>query len=219
MAVKGVIQAQMTCFDYCFERLAFQLKKTTKYFALVIETIQSTEDEDNIQLFNEFFIIKMLGIYEEYIRSIIFHGGISKEKEMIIYFNTSDIDKKHQINDLAGLISKLRNVKLHSDNCKKLKNLFKNIFGFDFFPDLKTEKLFLDLILLRNVIVHDGGSIETRHVEQLNYKDVVEKISNLPKPFDFYELCIYKSKFNIEIIKALGNLSIHIQSNLMKMGN
>jgi hypothetical protein len=209
----------MTCFDACLNRLNFQLEKAKKFFVFTFKTIQATGDEDIIHLFNVFFIIKMFSIYEEYIRSLIFHGGILKEREMIDYFNQNDKDKKHQINDLKDLVRKLHTIGLHGDKCKRLKTIFKIIFDFDFFPESKTEKLFLDFILLRNIIVHDGGSIESRQVEQLYYTNVVEKTSNLPKPFDFYRLRIYKSKFNVEITEALKNLSIHIQSNLKQLEN
>jgi hypothetical protein len=211
----------ITKFDGCINRFSFQLEKIIKHskilFTIVFPTIK---DKEASHFFLENIIIRTVSVIEEYLKSLLFVAAFHRRERIIEYIKNSGdnslLDKieSGRIDALSAAISKELSFK---KDAKKLKRIFHILFDGQLFPNSEVENSILDLILVRNIIVHEGGSPKEKHVSKIRTPGVIIIFSELKLiKSKLYKLEILENNFFLNTLKSIQALMIHINEIIKK---
>jgi tetratricopeptide (TPR) repeat protein len=150
---------------------------------------------------------------------MIFQASIRNMDSIIRYFENSESENERvQIKNINKdrIVNYGNMAKKHvtfKRNGKKLKNIFNHIFGFPLFPDEEIESIILDLVLIRNIILHEGGWPQPYHAELIRNNGViiVEQKIGVHK---FYKLEIVMNLFMKKAIDAIRLTIKYIHNNI-----
>lgn len=210
-------------YDACFNRFSFQITKMGRYATITIPMIEKLKDEDIMQFTLENILIRIESFIEEFLECIILIGGSWQEALMRSYFLTYGSDKaKTDVQggcNLGSLIHYAKSEISFKDNAKKIERIFQHLFGLSPFPDQKTKDIILDMVSVRNVIIHEGGWPSEQHFEQVRTSGAIKisrTINMSAGEISFYKLELTDKKFVINALMAVQSLMQHLNSRLRK---
>lgn len=211
-------------YSACFNRFSFQLKKMGKYVSKIFPTIEKTNDDDITQFGLESILIRIPSFLEEFFGCIILIATGRKEKLMREYFLVNGSDKaKQDIKkgcNLGTLVKHAKSEISFKDEAKKIERIFNHLYSISPFPDKTTKDIILDMVLVRNIIIHEGGWPNEHHQKQVRTSGAI-KISNtinLPGgEVSFYKLELTDKNFVRNAINSVKSLMLHIYKTLEKI--
>jgi hypothetical protein len=214
-----------TKLDACGNRFIHQVKILKAYLDVVLIPLKEKKDKKIFQFSFESIILRLVSFIEEYLSCLIGMASCYEEKLILKYFTKYGSESKRNkvkkgcnLGELWRLAASEISFK---DQAKKLKRIFNYIFGFSPFPDLKTENLILDMIRIRNVIVHSGSWPTKAHAMQMATPGVIVvsreiELEEGSEPARFCQIDLIDSKFIPDIMYAVGKMEKHIQNQLRK---
>lgn len=214
-----------TKLDACGNRYIHQVSIMDGYLEAVLEPLMKTKNKKIIKFAFESIVIRVISFMEEYLSCLVGSASVRKEKSARQYFKKYRSAKvKEQVADSCnlGMLWKLAETQVSfKESAKKIKRIFKHLFGFSPFPDVKTENLILDAVLIRNIIVHRGGLPNENYANQIRNPGIIIvpreiSLGKNSKSSKFYEIELIKNTFIRDFFKAVGKMGNHIQRNLRK---
>ena len=210
-------------YDGCFNRFSFQINKMGKYVSITIPIVEKLKDEDIMQFALEYILLRIVSFIEEFLGCIILIGGCWQEALLRSYFLDFGSDKaKTDVQggcNLGSLIHYAKSEISFKNNAKKIERIFRHLFGLSPFPDQKTKDIILDMVLVRNIIIHEGGWPSEQHFRQVRTSGAI-KISRTIKmsagETSFYKLEITDKKFVLNAVMAVQSLMQHLNSGIRK---
>jgi len=206
-------------YSACINRWGFQNKKAMQFGNLVLPISQKLDNAEMTQFLLESIIIRISCSVEEFLTCIISIATARSESKMKTYFmKYGNEETKRQIKNgcnLGMLISFAVAEISFKDNAKKFERVFNYLFGSVPFPDQDSKDYFLDMILVRNIIVHSGGWPNVSHARQIRHSNAIKISANIGEgkaKHSFYKLELTDIKFFGYLIIALGKIMIHIAS-------
>jgi hypothetical protein len=209
----------------CFNRHQFQTKKISDYEKIVLPIINKSENKDIAQFVIESIIIRRASNFEELLKCLIMIASIREETKTIEYFKINGNEEtKANIQrgcDLGTLSAYAQAELSFKDDAKKLERIFQHLFGFSPFPNQEAKDYVLDMNLIRNIVVHEGGWPNERHARQIRHPTAI-KVSaeiELKKGVKtvFYKLELTDYRFVINLIAALAEILIHIAEKISEI--
>jgi len=215
--------SSMDRYDACFNRFSFQITKMGKYVSITIPIVEKLKDKDIMQFALEYILIRIISFIEEFLGCIILIGGCWQEALLRSYFLTHGSDKvKTDVQggcNLGSLIHYAKSEISFKENAKKIERIFQHLFGLSPFPDQKTKDIILDMILVRNVIIHEGGWPSEQHFRQVRTSGAI-KISRTINIYvgetSFYKLELTDKNFVFNALMAVQSLMQHLNSGIRK---
>jgi len=211
-------------YNACFSRFNYQTKKLINYSKYVLgEVIEERNDKDLAQFIMEHIIIRAVSNFEELIMSIVFHSAINQTDKVIKFFRKSnkksDRERIEKIK-LLGHYGHLAQTHVSfKNNAKNLKKIFEYLFEFSLFDNEDNERIILDLIRVRNLIIHNGSWPQERHAKKIKTPGILieaKKIKNTNGEIISisYKLELLKNTFMKDTFKAILAVNNHIIDNL-----
>lgn len=198
-------------YSACFNRFAFHLDKTVKYVSKVFPKIENTNDMMQFGLEN--ILIRISSFLEEFLGCIILIATGRNEKLVRNYFQVNGSDQvKQDIKkgcNLGTLVKHSKSEISFKDEAKKIERIFNHLYSMSPFPDKNTKDMILDMVLVRNIIIHEGGWPNEHHQKQIRNSGAI-KISrkiNLPRrEVSFYKLEFTDKKFVYNALNSVKSL-------------
>lgn len=177
---------------------------------------------DIAQVALESIVIRFASSFEEIISCIISQIALPLENKLLSYF------KKYGSSEIRGQINKSHNLGIlircaqselsFKDNARKMERLFGYLFGFSPFPSADNKDYILDMVLVRNIIIHEGGWPNENHARQIRHPHAIEVSTELDVGGSkkiFYELKLTDIKFIGLTIVAITEVMTHLASRLL----
>jgi len=215
-----------TKLDACINRYQHQVKIMDAYLETVQEPLLKTKDKTIIQFAFESLAVRIIGFLEEYLWCLVTIATVHQEKLVRKYFTefgNFDVQRQVQSHCNLGMLTNFAKSQVSfKEKAKKLKRIFDHLFSFLPFPDKKTENLILDLVLVRNIILHAGGWPNEYHADQIINLGIIVASREIDlkkdnsKPIKFYRLELTETRFLKEAVWAAGSIGSHIQEHLEK---
>jgi len=132
--------------------------------------------------------------------------------------NKAKLDIKRGCN-LGTLVKHAKSEISFKDEAKKIERIFNHLYSISPFPDKNTKEIILDMVLVRNIIIHEGGWPSEHHQRQIRASGAI-KISrtvNLPgREVSFYKLELTDKNFVKKALIAVHSMMSHIYNALSK---
>jgi hypothetical protein len=217
-----------TIFNGTFNRFLHQLTRLTEYTEFFGNSlsVSNLNNKDKIKKVGQFhielLIIALFNFFEEYQKSIIFTASIHQEVLVRKYFKRfgkEDIKKKVKSCDKLGDLGHYTLTEVSfKKKSHRLKRIFEYLCVFALFPDIKTENLIHDFILVRTIIVHEGGNPNQKHNDQINSEDIIisSEIKIKNNIHRFYKLNLADGKFFKNVLSAINDIFFWIEKNALK---
>lgn len=199
----------------CTNRYGHQLKRTANYLNAIIPALVTDTQKGgmNLEFCLETIVLMLYAFLEEFYRSLISLVTFLDPERVRIYM-AKRIPSEALTYEAMPASELCRNVaQRFSFSSKKLENfkeLFKELFGIEPFPDQASELMIHDLAVVRHIITHQGGWPDTNNVETINRPDVLVT-SN--------ELGIFlriDMSFITDVLKALQGTAESIEASILK---
>jgi len=148
--------------------------------------------------------VVVLGVtrFDEFFKTLVSLGARHREDELRKYLGKhgNDIEKNraHQC-DLPALVQIVRRRVSFENGAKRLDGIVREIFGFSVWPSDESRDIFLDLILVRNMIVHASGRDFRFLAQQAAYAPQFRRADVLNKREYGAEMAVY----SLDYYKAL----------------
>lgn len=213
-----------TKLDACINRFNWQMRKSAT-FLNALDGLYSNENFiELIQLANESLIVRIFSSLEEYLKCLVFLATCLKEKSVREFFaNCGNDSIKRQVKkcDLGTLGRFAKKEISFKDKTKKTKRIFNFLFGFSPFSNRENENFILDLNLVRNIIVHNGGWPNENHANQITTQDVIIESNRIElkknsKPSIFYHLDLVNNDFILNVFRETMSVGNNIEKKLQK---
>lgn len=216
-----------TYLDVCRNNFWNQGWKLLEYLKFIADEIASKrKDTEMANFFLQHVVIRLHSYFEEYLKCLIFNISVRNIDSIIKYFEDSGSDRqREQIKKIdRNRIAEYGNLAAQQASFmkkgKKLKKIFEYLFGFPLFPDENTERMILDLVLVRNIIIHAGGSPTTQYAKQIRTPGVILVTNEIKNPqsgeviSNFYKLELGSNSFILNVVKTIEVLTQYIHSKL-----
>jgi hypothetical protein len=205
-------------YSACFNRFGSQLLILHKYLTLVVPVIKEV---DIAEFTFESFLLRLSCYIEEFLGCIIVITSVYKENMLREYFEKNRSDKTKETLligcNLRTLIDLGKKELSFKKDAKKFERLFKHLFGGSPFPDKKTKDYISDMVLVRNIIVHDGGMPNENHAKQIRSPNVINKSYQIDSPqlkVVFYKLDLTDIIFINDLMPSVFEMISHIEKIL-----
>lgn len=212
-------------FSGCFNRHAFQIRRISDYEKIVLPIINKLENRDIAQFVLESIIIRRASYFEELLKCIIMIASVREESKTREYFTKNGSEEiKTNIKrgcNLGTLAIYAEAEVSFKDDAKKLERIFDCYFGFSPFPNQEAKDYILDMNLIRNIIVHEGGWPNERHARQIRHPNAIKISSEIQFEHGmksvFYKLELTDFEFLTYLIASLVDILLHIAKNLAEI--
>lgn len=214
-----------TKLDACYLRYEHQVERLSDYLKLIHKTLLKSKNKKLILFAYESLIVRMVSFLEEYLSCLVGLAAGWEEKSTREYFlecGSPDMQNQVKKGCNLGMLSNFAKTQISfENNAKKLKRIFNHLFGYSPFPDKKTESLILDMVLIRNMIIHGGSLPSESYAAQIRNPGVIIKSDEIESeegfpPIIFYDHELIENNFLLEAIKAAISVGFHIQGKLQK---
>jgi hypothetical protein len=156
-----------TTLDTSFYVYNNQLERVAEYIGAITPLL--TPSSKAIPVFVESAIVIMVTRLEHFLTSLLASAVQHRESAVRDHFRKhgNDIERPNVLSaDRRALIMMVRRRINFKSNGKGIERMFQVLFGFSPWPNDDVFRLVLDLVLMRNVFVHEGDRVLEEHANQ-----------------------------------------------------
>ncbi len=201
--------------EACTSRFAHQLDRTRAYLDVVAPAIGSQAEADqNRQYCFQTIVLMIHTFMEEHYRLLVSLATLWRPDDVRRYLAPRRHEQAAEIEETAAfaLMKIARREVTFRDKGKKLKGIFGLLFQVGPFADLDAESKCFELIRVRNIITHQGGSLEGDDLTQFSSPEVVVR-GQTAGSLVFHHLDIQPAFFT-SVVGALGRSVAAIDQSL-----
>lgn len=180
-------------------------------------------------------LVSLVVIFENFAKDVLLLGAFydpDKVKEMIPDEQKDEkkiIDDCVLNNDILGFESIIKKKLSFKKQAQGLKNAYKIIYEVDFFPNNEVEDILLDLIMVRNIIIHQNAIPREKDFNNLKFKNVIKRNSllenfkimgsnlsegTLPNVITF-SLDLFNVDFEHAVLNGMSSMISHISNKVL----
>ena len=180
-------------------------------------------------------LVSLVVIFENFAKDVLLLGAFydpDKAKKMIPDEQKDEkkiIDDCVLNNDISGFESIIKKRLSFKKQAQGLKNAYKIIYGVDFFPNNEVEDILLDLIMVRNIIIHQNAIPREKDFNNLKFKNVIKRNSllenfkimgsnlsegTLPNVITF-SLDLFNVDFEHAVLNGMSSMISHISNKVL----
>lgn len=200
---------------------------------------RSTEDFKRISISDlayferKMLLVSLTTIFEVFTEDVLLLGAFYHPDKVFELFPEDKDRKKLQSlldeKEVYGFGEMVAKKVTFKKRAGQIKNAYKIIHGADLFPDSKTEDALLDLIEVRNNIVHRNGILKESDIANIKYKGVVKRhsmaefckitgksLDSVMMPnFVTFSLNLLDPGFNQIVLDGMDSFINHIKSAIL----
>ena len=162
--------------DACSNRYAHQITKL-QTFVLVVQTpIQESGKLDVVHTLRELVTVTVVAHLEEFLNCAVGLAAFHREEEFRDFLAAHGNDHEKAVSatcNLGELMLFARRRISFKERAKKLDRICQFLFQASPWPDEDTQRYLLDLVRVRNIIVHDGGWPTEQHARDVETPGVI----------------------------------------------
>lgn len=180
-------------------------------------------------------LVSLVVIFENFAKDVLLLGAFydpDKAKKMIPDEQKDEkkiIDDCVLNNDISGFESIIKKRLSFKKQAQGLKNAYKIIYRVDFFPNNEVEDILLDLIMVRNIIIHQNAIPREKDFNNLKFKNVIKRNSllenfkimgsnlsegTLPNVITF-SLDLFNVDFEHAVLNGMSSMISHISNKVL----
>jgi len=166
-----------TNLDACINRFMYRINTMGEFMNLVLKPIETRGNEKILKFIYESFIIRAVAFIENYLTCLVGNASVRKESLIRDYFKEHGNERKKQevrnCHELSILSKHMEAEVSFKKDAKKTKRVFEYLFNFSPFPHREIEDLIHDAVLVRNIIIHEGGIPSDAHANQMRNQGII----------------------------------------------
>ena len=216
-----------------------EIQRVSPTFSLVFQhsakTFNGIQIPDLAFFEKKMMLVSLVVIFENFAKDVLLLGAFynpDKVKKLIPDEQKDEIkiiDECVLNNDILGFESIIKKRLSFKKQAQGLKNAYKIIYEVDFFPNNEVEDILLDLIMVRNIIIHQNAIPREKDFNNLKFENVIKRNSllenfkimgsnlsegTLPNVITF-SLDLFNEDFEHAVLNGMMSLISHISGNIL----
>jgi hypothetical protein len=206
----------------CFNRYHFQLKRISEYEKQILPFVNGLKSKELMQFVLEMIIVHRACSFEELLKNIIEAVCVKEQSKTKTYFLKNGSEEiKRKVNNgcsLGQLIAFAQSEVSFKKDAHKLERIFNWYIKFKPFLDQECKDYVLDMILIRNIVLHAGSLPNEKHAQQIKHPNAIKLTSEIDKGFGhnshFFNLELTDFRFLSHLILSMSQILVHLAKSL-----